>query len=756
MKTNALYLESILQHLDVVSGPNKEGSYIAWCRFHQDGSGNPPHRPNLHVSEKGYICFACGVKGSLSQLAQHVGIDIPQAEDLKAYDYRNEEGRLLFQVVRYRGKRYRQRRPDGQSGWIWNLRGIRRVLYRLPEMLSRPNNPVFIVEGEKDADRLASLGLLATTNPGGAGKWRNSYSEHLSGRDAIIIPDHDNVGRRHANEVANNLLGKAASVKILELPGLNEKGDVSDWIAAGHTIEDLNKITDETAPVRSLTDLPQEPATDAPGKKAVTQAEILVDMVTSGDSILFCDQMGECHVRYSVAGHQEIYPTGSHRFKRYLAHRFYESQEKVPRNEALKSAVNVLEGMTISRGEKHYLYNRVALHDNAIWYDLADSRWRAIKITPDCWRLINKPPILFRRFAHQSPQVEPISGGNLQEIFNFLNINNDAHRVLFLIYLVSSFIPHISHHICVLYGPQGSAKTTAFRILRQLIDPSICEILGFPRDEGQLIQALSHNWAAYFDNLSSLQIWASDALCRAVTGEGYSKRQLYSNDDDFIYSFKCCVGLNGVNIVAKKPDLLDRCLLFSLDPIKSDQRKTEEQIYAEFQKVKPHLLGATFDALSQALAIIGDINLSRFGRMADFNRWGVAIARALGIGEEEFLSAYDDSLREQSLEAIQGNPVAGCILRIVEDDDEWKGSAMELLARINEIADSLKIDKTSRQWPRAANVLTRRINEITLNLLGEGISVVQWRNEMGKQFWISKDSEECQRPLEFPGKIQKS
>ena len=135
------------------------------------------------------------------------------------YDYLDERRALLYQVVRYDPKGFRQRRPDGSGGWTWKLGDARRVLYRLPELqAAMPDAPVFIVEGEKDADNLARLRLIATTNSGGAGKWRDEYGEVLRGRQVVILPDSDEPGHKHAWEVARALAGVAASVKVLELP----------------------------------------------------------------------------------------------------------------------------------------------------------------------------------------------------------------------------------------------------------------------------------------------------------------------------------------------------------------------------------------------------------------------------------------------------------------------------------------------------------------------------------------------------------
>ncbi len=164
------------------------------------------------------------------------------------YDYKDAAGALVFQVVRFDPKDFRQRRPDGAGGWHWNLTGIEPVLYRLPEMLrAAPGEPVFLVEGEKDADALRDRLLIATTCPGGAGKWRDGYNDALRGRRVVILPDHDPAGDAHALAVATALRGIAASVRVLRLPDLPAKGDVCDWLAAGGAAEELAALA-EAAP----------------------------------------------------------------------------------------------------------------------------------------------------------------------------------------------------------------------------------------------------------------------------------------------------------------------------------------------------------------------------------------------------------------------------------------------------------------------------------------------------------------------------
>jgi len=164
----------------------------------------------------------------------------------KSYDYRDATGELVFQVCRMEPKSFRQRRPKPSGGWTWSVKGCPVVPYRLPEFMAQPERPVVVCEGEKDCDALAAVGLLATTNAGGASKWTQEHAQHLAGRRVVIIGDNDEPGREHAQSVAQSLHGIASSVRVVELPGLDDKGDVSDWLALGNGKAELRALVQQT------------------------------------------------------------------------------------------------------------------------------------------------------------------------------------------------------------------------------------------------------------------------------------------------------------------------------------------------------------------------------------------------------------------------------------------------------------------------------------------------------------------------------
>jgi hypothetical protein len=208
------------------------------------------------------------------------------------YDYRDESGALLLQVVRFRDKKFRQRRPKPGGGWEWSVQGVRQVPYRLPELVaSDPSKTVYVVEGEKDAEALARLGLTATCNAGGAGKWTAAHAEHLRDRPVAVLPDNDKAGKKHARQIARSLWGVAARTRVVRLPGLPEKGDASDWLAAGGSKDALAALVEAAADWEPQPPSPphQPPTTNYSPLPVELLPSPAREFVESGSAALGCD-----------------------------------------------------------------------------------------------------------------------------------------------------------------------------------------------------------------------------------------------------------------------------------------------------------------------------------------------------------------------------------------------------------------------------------------------------------------------------------
>ena len=219
------------------------------------------------------------------------------------------------------------------------------------------------------------------------------------------------------------------------------------------------------------------------------------------------------------------------------------------------------------------------------------------------------------------------------------------NKLLLKCYIISLFIPSIPKPILMLHGEQGSAKTTLQELIKMLVDPSIVKTLTFPRDINELVQQLSHNYMAYYENLSNIKEWISDALCRAVTGTGFSKRQLYTDDEDIIYFFLRCIGFNGINLAATKADLLDRGIIIQLERIPKKEKRKLPDIWNEFETLLPSLLSYIFDVLVKVLQIKqkGGITFPNgLNRMADFEEYAEIISRCMGNPEGELQRVYQE------------------------------------------------------------------------------------------------------------------
>ena len=186
-------------------------------------------------------------------------------------------------------------------------------------------------------------------------------------------------------------------------------------------------------------------------------------------------------------------------------------------------------------------------------------------------------------------------------------------------------------------------------------------------------------------------------------------------------ALKSNIILNGVNVVAIKPDLLDRCTLLTLERISEGERIEERILWSNFNKDKPKILGAILTTLSKAKRIYPTLKLTKLGRMADFTVWGYAVAEALEIGGEEFLKAYLNNQKKANQEAVESNPVATALIKYMDENKEFTGTVSTLLKILNQVAEAEQIDTKSKLWAKEPNVLSRRLNEMKSNLELEGI-----------------------------------
>jgi replicative DNA helicase len=278
-------VDEILQKLKNVKKTSTGWSSV--CPGHEDNSNSL----SITVGTDGKLLLYCFVGCKFEHILASLGEGQKAVID-KTYRYVDEDGKLLYEVIRKHPKGFSQRRPAGGGKWEWNLKGVRRVIYRLPEVLGA-KGWVYIPEGEKDADNLASLGLVATTNSGGAGKWRSEYSQAFQGKKVCVLPDNDDTGRQHARQIALSLQRYAAEVKVLELPGLPEKGDVTDWLALDGRPETLEELAEGAPLFDAQTELEeQEPVREVQRERMPCNPD--VEQAVIGNVLLNQQHLSQC------------------------------------------------------------------------------------------------------------------------------------------------------------------------------------------------------------------------------------------------------------------------------------------------------------------------------------------------------------------------------------------------------------------------------------------------------------------------------
>jgi hypothetical protein len=495
--------------------------------------------------------------------------------------------------------------------------------------------------------------------------------------------------------------------------------------------EELDRIMAQA----KLGELGQAPKDEDKESKTKKYFELAHQRVAS----IFHDQYGVPHVVLPDAP-KSCVKIKSQDFKRWFYRLILKELGDAPGREAVSTATLMLEDYAIHDSPEYRLDTRIMSHEEAIWYDLGDGE--AVRIDKSGWIISSEVPILFRRFQHQKPQVKPMRGGDIRLVLDFLNIPSDesgeitSDQILALVWLVFAFVPDFPHPIFTGSGPQGSGKTTATKIFKAIIDPSQMETLSLSDSVREMVQVLAHHYFAPFDNLSFLSFDYSDLLCRAVTGDGFSKRELYSDDDDFIYFFRRVVGLNGINIAPEKADLLQRSLLIGFEQI--IRYKGERQFWARFAVALPQILGAIFDALAKALAMVDDVPEPGEMRMADFARYGYAIAEAVGLGGEKFLDAYKENIEEQNSEALEASLVGPAVIEMMKDRDIWTDTPTQFLADLNIAASALGIDVRAKHWPKDPRWVWRRLKEVIPNFEKVGIHI-KWHYKDNRTITITKD-----------------
>src|SRR5213595_1643319 len=302
---------------------------------------------------------------------------------------------------------------------------------------------------------------------------------------------------------------------------------------------------------------------------------------------LFHTATGTAVADLLVDGHRESWPIRSKRFRGWLRRRHYEATGGALNGHAISSELDLLEARAQFDAPERWVHVRIAEHEDHIYLDLADEQWRAVEIGPDGWQVIKCPPVRFRRPAGILPLPVPEQSGSIEALLPLLNLSSRNDFVLVVAWLLAALRPGGPYPVLAISGEQGSAKTVLSKMLKALVDPNTAPVRALPREERDLMIAAHNGYVLAFDNLSGLPAWLSDALCRLASGGSFAVRQLYTDDDEVLFQAARPMLVNGIEEVITRPDLADRAIFLTLGPIGEEQRRSESELWREFELARP-------------------------------------------------------------------------------------------------------------------------------------------------------------------------
>ncbi len=347
----------------------------------------------------------------------------------------------------------------------------------------------------------------------------------------------------------------------------------------------------------------------------------------------------------------------------------------------------------------------------------------AVEIGPHEWHVVERPPVKFLKSAGMRPLIEPEAGSEISELRRFLNVRSNDDFTLIVAWLVAALRHTGPFPVLCVNGEQGSGKSVFCRMVRSLIDPNAAPIRAMPKDDRDLIVSAVNMHCLVFDNLSNVPAWFSDAICRLATGGGFATRMLHTDRDEAIFEAVKPIIINGIPLLTDRADLADRAVTVHLEAIPEDERRPEDELWADFERARPRILGALLDAVSSALRNLSTVRLDRAPRLADFAKWVTAAEPGLCWDPGTFIAAYRHNRTDVAESAFEADPVAVAIRDFVLAGHPagWNGTSTQLLAALN--ARTAEGIQKSRIWPNGAQGLGNRIERIAPLLRAKGFKI---------------------------------
>jgi hypothetical protein len=408
-----------------------------------------------------------------------------------------------------------------------------------------------------------------------------------------------------------------------------------------------------------------------------------------------------------------------------------------PSETAQKAALNTLFGQAKFEGPEKSVFRRVARFEDAIWIDMCDEDWRAVKVTAGDWELLDNPSVIFVRSPTMRPLPNPSEKGDIGHLWSLLNIPLEDQNLV-LCWILECYRVETPYVVLELVGEQGSAKSKTQDVLRNFIDPNQVNLRAKPKNRESLFICAENSHLNSYENLSHLQSELQDAFCTLATGGGFADRTLYTNKEETIIDVKRPVVLNGISVLVTAQDLLDRTIHIDLPRIVN--RKTEKQIEKEISENKGTIWAGLLDLLADALKILPSVQIEpeALPRMADFAYLGEAVYRSLEKDEGNFLADYEANRYQGVHRTINSSPVASKLIDFIDcsENQEFKGTIGVLFDELNDMS------RHEDAWPKSARGFGSSLRRMapSLRTLGYKVQIAEKRSNDGYRCLIRKVS----------------
>ncbi len=563
----------------------------------------------------------------------------------------------------------------------------------------------FVVEGASDVAACIALGLPAVGRPSNR-SGATDLADLLAGMDDVtVVGERDGKeggawpGRDGAVAVSRQLASRWAEPVAWTMPPTGTK-DLRDWFQrhpggkAADLVDGLHKHRKQTKPARH------------------SAADVLVELATATYRMGVTDTGEAFAVEHDGPNVALLLKGSATALRAKLAKAYRAKTGKTSPSAALADALTALQGLALD-AESEPLALRVAAvpvaddEDDAasetppsdstgssagtgggVVIDLGDAAGRAAVVESDGVTVVSVAPVLFRRTALTGALPAPdldAEPADLLQLRELLNVDDDSWPLV-VGWLVAACLPDIPHPVLMLGGQQGTGKSTAARLLTGLLDPSPAPLRSEPREPKDWAMSAAGGWCVVVDNVSRIPAWWSDALCKAVTGDGWVSRKLYTDDDLSVLSFRRCIAITSIDTGAMRGDLADRLLIADLEPITGRTRRTEAELNHHYRHLQPTLTGALLKAVSATLAALPSVELDDLPRMADFAR--VLAALDAACPELTGRKAFDRFARQRdriAADVVEGDPFAAAVAEFTHlQSGLWTGTAGDLLQRLQQ------------------------------------------------------------------------